>query len=142
MSKTNKCHKTSGYSTEHIEKEVALMKRYPLAGDWRRIDKASNKVEMTYLLQNWDYFGERLGAVKHICPWGMKDTMTSLLSDRKCKNKSVLPSMIKDLIADRSYSGEWPSGLRRCNKNRKIPGSKPARRSAGLRDRTSLRGSR
>ena len=58
MSKTNKCHKTSGYSTEHIEKEVALMKRYPLAGDWRRIDKASNKVVMTYLLQNWDYSGE------------------------------------------------------------------------------------
>ena len=139
MSKTNKCRNTSGYSTEHIEKEVALMKRYPLAGDWRRIDKASNKVEMTYLLQN---FGERLGAVKHICPWGMKDTMTSLLSDRKCKNKSVLPSMIKDLIADRPYSGEWPSGLRRCNKNRKVPSSKPARRSAGLRDPTSLRGSR
>ena len=21
--------------------------------------------------------------------------------------------------------GEWPSGLRRCNKNRKVPGSKP-----------------
>ena len=40
------------------------------------------------------------------------------------------------------YRGEWPSGLRRCNKNRKVPGSKPARRSAGLRDPTSLRGPR
>ena len=38
--------------------------------------------------------------------------------------------------------GEWPSGLRRCYKNRKVPGSNPARRSAGLRDPTSLRGSR
>ena len=37
--------------------------------------------------------------------------------------------------------GERPSGLRRCNKNRKVPGSKTARRSAGLRDPTSLRGS-
>ena len=37
---------------------------------------------------------------------------------------------------------EWPSGLKRCNKNRKVAGSKPARRSAGLRDLTSLRGSR
>ena len=48
MSETNKCRKTSGYSTENIEKEVALMKCYPPAGDWRRIDKAPNKVVMTY----------------------------------------------------------------------------------------------
>ena len=32
--------------------------------------------------------------------------------------------------------------LRRCYQNRKVPGSNPARRSAGLRDPTSLRGSR
>ena len=38
--------------------------------------------------------------------------------------------------------GEWPSGLRRCYRNRKVLGSNPARRSAGLRDPTSLRGSR
>ena len=37
---------------------------------------------------------------------------------------------------------EWPSGLRRCDQNRKVPGSNPTRRSAGLRDPTSLRGSR
>ena len=36
----------------------------------------------------------------------------------------------------------WPSGLRRCSKNRKVPGSIPTRRSAGLWDPTSLRGSR
>ena len=38
--------------------------------------------------------------------------------------------------------GEWPSVLRRCSKNRKVPGSNPTRRSAGLRYPTSLRGSR
>ena len=38
--------------------------------------------------------------------------------------------------------GEWPSGLRRCSKNRKVPSSIPNRRSAGLRDPTLLRGSR
>ena len=80
------------------------MKCYLPAGDWRRKDKASNKVVMTYLLQNWDYSGERLGTVKHICPWGMKDTMTSLLSDKKCKNKPVLPSIIKNLVADKPYN--------------------------------------
>ena len=38
--------------------------------------------------------------------------------------------------------GEWPSGLRRCDQNRKVPGSNPTRRSAGLKDSTSLQGSR
>ena len=28
----------------------------------------------------------------------------------------------------------WPSGLRHCDQNWKVPGSNPARRSAGLRD--------
>ena len=41
-----------------------------------------------------------------------------------------------------SMWGEWPSGLRRCGKNRKVPSSKPTRRSSRLRDPTSLRGSR
>ena len=68
MPKTNKRRKTSSYSTKNIEKEVALMKRHPPAGDWHQRDKTSNKVVMTYLRQNWDYSGERLGTVKHICP--------------------------------------------------------------------------
>ena len=34
----------------------------------------------------------------------MKDTMTSLLSDKKCKNKPVLLSVIKDFIADKPYN--------------------------------------
>ena len=38
--------------------------------------------------------------------------------------------------------GEWPSELRRCNQNRKVPCSNHTRRSAGLRDPASLRGSR
>ena len=38
--------------------------------------------------------------------------------------------------------GEWPSGLWRCSKNRKVPGLNPTRRSAGLRDPTLLRGFR
>ena len=37
-----------------------------------------------------------------------------------------------------STQGEWPSGLRRCDQNWKVPGSNPTRHSAGLRDPTSL----
>ena len=38
--------------------------------------------------------------------------------------------------------GEWSGGLRRCNQNRKVLGYKPTRRSGGLSDPTSFRGSR
>ena len=37
---------------------------------------------------------------------------------------------------------EFPSGSRRCDRNRKVPGWNPARRSVGLRDPNSLWGSR
>ena len=37
--------------------------------------------------------------------------------------------------------GEWPSGLRDREKNRKVPGSNPTRHSAELRDPNFLRGS-
>ena len=30
------------------------------------------------------------------------------------------------------HFGEWSSGLRRCDQNRKVPGSNPTRHSAGL----------
>ena len=39
------------------------------------------------------------------------------------------------------YQGEWPTGLMCCSKNQKVPGSNPTRRSAGLREPTSLQGS-
>ena len=36
----------------------------------------------------------------------------------------------------------WPSGLRRCNYNLKVPGLNPTSCSVGLRDPTSLRNPR
>ena len=38
--------------------------------------------------------------------------------------------------------GEWPSGLRHCNQNQKVPCSKPTRHLARLRDPTLLWGFR
>ena len=43
----------------------------------------------------------------NICLWGMKYNMTSLLSDKKCKNNPVLPSIIKDLIADKLFNKDF-----------------------------------
>ena len=54
-----------------------------------------------------------------------------------------MPNFTKPKIGyETNFWGEWPSGLGRCSKNRKVSGSNPTRRSAGLRDPTSLRGSR
>ena len=100
MSKTNKRHETSGYCQETIEKEITLMKCYPPAGDWRWIDKTTNKIVMTCLLQTWNYSCEEPG----IFSWEMKGTITFMLSDKKCKNKLVLPSLIKNQIENKKYN--------------------------------------
>ena len=44
-------------------------------------------------------------------------------------------------VNNRNTRGEWPSGLSCCSKNQKVPSSNPTRRSVGLRDPISLRGS-
>ena len=33
----------------------------------------------------WNYSAEEIETVKHLCPWGMKDTIIFMLSDKKCK---------------------------------------------------------
>ena len=63
--------------------------------------------------------------------------------------KFILAGLNNDLKGSGSLSSVseevllcMASGLRHCNKNRKVTGSKPSRRSAGLWDPTSLWGSR
>lgn len=56
------------------------MKHYPPARDWHRINKISNKI-----VQTWNYSAEEIDTVKYLCPWEMKDTITFMLSDKKCK---------------------------------------------------------
>ena len=71
-----------------------------------------------------------------------KSTRKSSKSTPLHANAKSFTSKNSSTSGNRREWGEWPSGLRRCYKNRKVPGSNPARRSAGLRDPTSLRGSR
>ena len=80
--------------------------------------------------------------------------MSDSLYDLSCQKVTVgndlriLANTFQTLISQSwlniagKYWGEWPSGLRRCYQDRKVPGSNPVRCSAGLRDPTSLRGSR
>ena len=51
----------------------------------------------------------------------------------------ILMGMVKHSQSSQSSKfAMWPSGLRRCNNNRKVPGSNPSRQSVGLKDPASL----
>ena len=68
-----------------------------------------------------------------------KDT-NQLKRDILLKSR-LLPKMkqlTKNVPAESKLFFRWPSELRCYNQNQKVPSSKPARCSAGLRDRTSL----
>ena len=66
----------------------------------------------------------------------MSSLQTKLMKARRCFSENMIKT--EQII----HWGEWPSGLRHCNKNRRVPGSKSTRCLAGLMDATSLRGSR
>ena len=58
-----------------------------------------------------------------------------------CQMSVVRKFLEKWIFLSGYFWGEWPSGLRRCSKNRKVLGSNPTRHLAGLRDPTSLQDS-
>ena len=69
------------------------------------------------------------------------DTMMNIHS---CKKVALLITWRKDkttlqrkAISSTLYL-KWPSGLRRCDQNQKVPGSNPMRHLAELKDPTSL----
>ena len=64
----------------------------------------------------------------------MKENQKPCIKIKKVIDRGKRSKTLSEIIR-----GEWPSGLRRCNQNRKVPGSNPTRRSAGLRGPTSLK---
>ena len=67
--------------------------------------------------------------------------MVSQSDNRKLYKHKALCKLCKHKSLDNSKLGKWPSGLRRCSKNRKVPSSNLTWCLAGLRDPTSLWGS-
>ena len=67
--------------------------------------------------------------------------MVSQSDNRKLYKHKALCKLCKHKSLDNSKLGKWPSGLRRCSKNRKVPSSNLTWSLAGLRDPTSLWGS-
>ena len=83
----------------------------------------------------------------------LKNYLVLLASRRNCNSlKVTLKTFVRILwtfstkeeptwMIFLNLKGEWPDGLRCCNRNRKMSGLKPARCSTRPRDPTSLRGS-
>ena len=95
---TNKRRSYDGYSKQNIDEQVQLINRYQPAGKWRRVELRTPKIVMTTLLQKWQWEDEEIAVVKHLCPWGVKDTYSKLLSDDKCKEKGFQPKVIQDFF--------------------------------------------
>ena len=76
------------------------------------------------------------------CSWLLFEKIRACFTFKSNLNMKNLKGNAQFIFLCNLYFwGEWPSGLRRFYQNRKVPGSKPTRRSARLRDPTSLRGS-
>ena len=101
---TNKRRSYDGYSRENLEEQVNLILRHQPKGKWRRVEKRLTKVVMTTLLQKWEWNsgedggGVEIAVVKHLCPWGVKDTYSKLLSADKCKERGFQPKVVQDFF--------------------------------------------
>ena len=91
---TNKRAPTNIFSQENMTNKLANIKKYGAA--WRRVD--TKKMVMTVLHQEFQHTSGEACVIKHLCPWGMREFMSKLLKDDRCKNKNVLPNKVKDVL--------------------------------------------
>ena len=99
-----KHRKTSGYSKESMAKDVHSINANSVNGGWRRVEKCQQPIVMTVIEQQWVLRGVELAVVKHLSPWGMKDTMMNLLSTEICKNFHHLPKVVKDVMKSKNIT--------------------------------------
>ena len=106
---TNKRAETDGFSRANMAERISRFEgKYCV--QWRKVD--TWRVVMTTLLQKFQHTSGVETIIRHICPWGMKDLMTRLLSHRRCLNRSVLPKYVCDdhplLVSELGYNkSEW-----------------------------------
>ena len=75
-----------------MAEKLGLLNRH--SAHWRKID--SKQIVMTVLHQCFTHSSGEETIIKHICPWGMRDTMAKLFTDSKCLNKNILPAVVKE----------------------------------------------
>ena len=92
MSETNKRNVTDGFSPETIEARLKNMRKY--GASWRKIEQ--RKVVMTVISQTWTHTSGVTESVRHICPWGMRETVSKFYLRKVCKNFKSVPTKIKE----------------------------------------------
>ena len=82
--KTNKKAPTNGFDTTTTDNRLKKFSRFKTEGDWRRVGR--KKLVMTVLIQKWTHTPSgKTAEIKQICPWGMHEHISKLLSEENCK---------------------------------------------------------
>ena len=99
MAETNKRNPTDGFSSDTMSDRLDKIKKY--SADWRRVEQ--RRVVMTNLVQTFRHIrSDSECNVYHICPWGMREYMTSQLSHDRCKQWSVLLKLLARIFIGKS----------------------------------------
>ena len=61
---------------------------------WRLIDYKT--MVMTYIHQTFQHTSGAETTIKHLCPWGMRETLSKLLKEPRCLTQNVLPVEVKN----------------------------------------------
>ena len=64
------------------------------------------KIVMCTLVQKWVYGGKEVETCQ-LCPFGMKEFASKLMSQVKCKNFNVLPVPVKEMLQQNNISQDY-----------------------------------
>lgn len=105
--KTKKRASCFGFSRENMVESLAKIEKRGIV--WRKTQ--SKTLVMTVLMQKFSHTSGAETIIKHLCPWGMKEVMTSLFTEPRCLNKQALPNKLKEehplITSDKYDKKEW-----------------------------------
>ena len=144
---TTKAKKFHNMKNIHFEKKCPKIKKhiiFPLITIFYnfalKLETSWAKKVVKPILETWNAVNDVTVYVWFIC--SLIKIFGKTIWLRKCQVTSSRCEEVILLEFHLQIWGEWPIWLRRCNQNQKVPASIPTRRSAGLRDSTSLQRSR
>ena len=84
LKKTNKRAPTNGFDSTTIDDRLKNFSRFETERDWRHAER--KKLVMTVLIQKWTHIPRgKTAEMRQICQWGMREHISKLLSEEKCK---------------------------------------------------------
>ena len=97
---TNKRNPTDGFDLATMPSRLEKMRKY--SAQWRRVEQ--RKIVVTTLEQSFRHTpSDKTVVVHHLCPWGMREAFTSLLTKDKCKNLECTSSFIAPGVTKNNF---------------------------------------